>query len=41
MLAFPAPLGSYPAAADTAERLARRVDEQNARMVATTWSWPR
>lgn len=35
MLAFPAPLGNYPAAADTAERLARRVDEQNARMVDT------
>jgi AcrR family transcriptional regulator len=33
MLAFPAPLGNYPAAAETAERLARRVDEQNARMV--------
>lgn len=32
MLAFPAPLGHYPAAAETAERLARRVDEQNARM---------
>ena len=33
VLAFPAPLGNYPAAAETAERLARRVDEQNARMV--------
>jgi TetR/AcrR family transcriptional regulator len=33
MLAFPGPLGSYPAAERTAERLARRVDEQNARMV--------
>ena len=33
MLAFPARLGNYPAAAETAERLARRVDEQNARMV--------
>ncbi|AXB41642.1 TetR/AcrR family transcriptional regulator [Amycolatopsis albispora] len=33
MLAFPAPLGGYPAAAETAARLARRVDEQNARMV--------
>src|SRR3954447_8541937 len=33
MLAFPAPLGNYPAAAETAERLARRVNEQNARMV--------
>jgi AcrR family transcriptional regulator len=33
MLAFPAPLGHYPAAVETAQRLARRVDEQNARMV--------
>lgn len=33
MLAFPAPPGNYPAAAETAERLARRVDEQNARMI--------
>jgi TetR/AcrR family transcriptional regulator len=33
MLAFPSPLGNYPAAAETAERLARRVDEQNTRMV--------
>lgn len=33
MLAFPDRLGSYPAAQQTAERLARRVDEQNARMV--------
>jgi TetR/AcrR family transcriptional regulator len=33
MLAFPAPLGNYPAAVETAQRLARRVDEQNARMV--------
>jgi AcrR family transcriptional regulator len=33
MLAFPEPLGNYPAAAETAERLARRVDEQNARMI--------
>lgn len=33
MLAFPAPLGHYPAAAQTAQRLAQRVDEQNARMV--------
>ncbi|MDQ3787755.1 MAG: TetR/AcrR family transcriptional regulator [Actinomycetota bacterium] len=32
MLAFPAPLGNYAAAAETAARLARRVDEQNARM---------
>ncbi|WIV55973.1 TetR/AcrR family transcriptional regulator [Amycolatopsis nalaikhensis] len=32
MLAFPAPLGTYPAAAETAAQLARRVDEQNARM---------
>jgi len=32
MLAFPAALGNYPAAADTAARLARRVAEQNARM---------
>ncbi|WP_275294038.1 TetR/AcrR family transcriptional regulator [Amycolatopsis sp. La24] len=33
MLAFPAPLGNYPAAAETAARLAHRVDEQNARMI--------
>jgi TetR/AcrR family transcriptional regulator len=33
MLAFPEAPGPYPAAARTAERLARRVDEQNARMV--------
>lgn len=33
MLAFPAPLGNYPAAVETAKRLARRVDEQNARMI--------
>jgi AcrR family transcriptional regulator len=33
MLAFPGPVGSYPAAQRTAELLARRVDEQNARMV--------
>ncbi|KWX25661.1 TetR family transcriptional regulator [Mycolicibacterium wolinskyi] len=33
MLAFPPPPGPYAAAAETAERLARRVDEQNARMV--------
>ncbi len=33
MLASPAPLGNYQAAAETAERLGRRVDEQNARMV--------
>jgi TetR/AcrR family transcriptional regulator len=33
MLASPGPLGNYEAAAETAERLARRVDEQNARMV--------
>jgi TetR/AcrR family transcriptional regulator len=33
MLAFPPPLGNYPAAAEAAQRLARRVDEQNARMV--------
>jgi TetR/AcrR family transcriptional regulator len=32
MLAFPAPLGNYAAAAETAARLAHRVDEQNARM---------
>ena len=32
MLAFPAPLGNYAAAAETAARLAGRVDEQNARM---------
>lgn len=32
MLAFPAPLGGYAAAAETAARLAGRVDEQNARM---------
>lgn len=34
MLAFPEPLGTYPAAAETARRLARRVDEQNDRMAA-------
>ncbi|WP_435060906.1 TetR/AcrR family transcriptional regulator [Amycolatopsis thermoflava] len=33
MLAFPAPLGNYSAAAETAARLAHRVDEQNARMI--------
>ena len=33
MLAFPPPPGNYPAAAETAARLAQRVDEQNARMV--------
>ncbi len=33
MLAFPAKPGPYPAAADTAELLSRRVGEQNARMV--------
>ena len=33
MLAFPAKPGPYPAAADTAALLSRRVDEQNARMV--------
>lgn len=33
MLAFPSEAGSFPAAAETAARLARRVDEQNARMV--------
>lgn len=33
MLAFPAPPGNNPAAAESAARLARRVDEQNARMV--------
>jgi TetR/AcrR family transcriptional regulator len=33
MLAFPAEAGRYPAAAETAQRLARRVDEQNARMI--------
>ena len=33
MLAFPAPAGNYPAAEQTAQRMARRVDEQNARMV--------
>ncbi|WP_191242724.1 TetR/AcrR family transcriptional regulator [Amycolatopsis deserti] len=33
MLAFPAPLGNYEAAAETAARLAHRVDEQNARMI--------
>jgi TetR/AcrR family transcriptional regulator len=33
MLAFPGPLGTYAAASETAARLARRVDEQNARMV--------
>jgi AcrR family transcriptional regulator len=33
MLAFPGPPGNYPAAAETAARLSRRVDEQNARMV--------
>ena len=33
MLAAPAPLGNYSAAAETATALARRVDEQNARMI--------
>ena len=33
MLAFPPKPGPYPAAAETAALLARRVDEQNARMV--------
>jgi AcrR family transcriptional regulator len=33
MLAFPAKPGPYPAAADTASLMSRRVDEQNARMV--------
>lgn len=33
MLAFPAALGNYPAAAETAARLAHRVDKQNARMI--------
>ncbi|MFM9032960.1 MAG: TetR/AcrR family transcriptional regulator [Mycobacterium sp.] len=33
MLAFPAKPGPYPAAAQTAALLSRRVDEQNARMV--------
>lgn len=33
MLAFPSALGNYPAAAETATRLARRVDEQNSRMI--------
>lgn len=33
MLAFPGEPGNYPAAEETAARLARRVDEQNARMV--------
>ena len=33
LLAFPPALGNQPAAAETAARLARRVDEQNARMV--------
>lgn len=33
MPAFPAKPGPYPAAADTAVLLSRRVDEQNARMV--------
>jgi AcrR family transcriptional regulator len=33
MLAFPEPPGNYPAATETAVRLSRRVDEQNARMV--------
>ena len=33
LLAFPGRLGNYPAASDTAQRLAGRVDEQNARMV--------
>jgi TetR/AcrR family transcriptional regulator len=32
MLAAPAPLGNYPAAAETAARLASRIDEQNSRM---------
>lgn len=34
MLAFPPAAGSYPAAAETTRRLARRVDAQNTRMVA-------
>ena len=33
MLAFPAKPGPYPAAAEAAKLLSRRVDEQNARMV--------
>jgi TetR/AcrR family transcriptional regulator len=33
MLAFPTKPGSYPAAAETAALLSRRIDEQNARMV--------
>lgn len=33
MLAFPGPAGNYPAAEETSARLARRVDEQNARMI--------
>lgn len=33
LLAFPPALGNQPAAAETAARLARRVDEQNSRMV--------
>lgn len=33
MLAFPAAAGNYAAATETAERLARRVDGQNARLV--------
>ncbi len=33
LLAFPPALGPQPAAGETAARLARRVDEQNARMV--------
>jgi TetR/AcrR family transcriptional regulator len=32
LLAFPPPLGAHPSAAEAADRLARRVDEQNARM---------
>jgi AcrR family transcriptional regulator len=34
MLAFPAPVNDAPAAVETARLLARRVDHQNARMVA-------
>lgn len=33
LLSAPPPLGSYPGAADIAERLAARIDEQNSRMV--------
>lgn len=33
MLAFPQEAGAYPAGAETVERMARRVDAQNARMV--------